>query len=111
MEGSNQTFLENILSQIMEHQAHQVALLERLVEQTTPGANIAANWLDPEQAAAALGLNITKSKSHRVRLSWLRRQGFLTKFRSGNPPKYDRADIEQCAEKIRAGKIHFPSSF
>lgn len=70
-----------------------------------------SSWIGPDEAAEILGFNITRSGSHRVRISWLCRQGFITKFQATRPRRYDRADVQACAEKLRNGKIHIPSTF
>lgn len=109
--NAEQVSLEEImvaqLSKIIKLQEEQNILLLKMMEAEEKAQN---SWIDPEEAAAILGLNITPSKSHRHRVAWLTRQGFITKFRPGRPPMYDRADVEACAEKIRQGKIHFPST-
>ena len=104
------TFDEIIVAQLaklVKLQEEQYTMLYKMVQadQKDKGA-----WIDPEEAALILGIRITPSRSHRPRIAWLTRQGFITKFIPGRPPVYDRADVEQCAEKIRQGRIHFPSA-
>lgn len=92
---------------IAEMQSRQYNLLKDFIE----ASKAPSPWIGPDEAAELLGFNITKSGSHRVRITWLCRQGFITKFRSSRPRRYDRADVLQCAEKLRNGKIHIPSTF
>ena len=104
------SFDEIILSKLNQliklQEKHHEAVLALIDASRQPSA-----WIGPDEAAELLGFNITKSGSHRTRITWLCKQGFITKFRSSRPRRYDRADVLQCAEKLRNGKIHIPSTF
>lgn len=98
------------MRKLIDMQERQTQLLEEMLQQQREGIK-PKTWLTPEEAAEILGLQVTPSRSHRPRLAWLVRQGFITKYRKGNPPAYDRNDIEQLADKIRNGKVYVPSHF
>lgn len=66
-----------------------------------------SDWVDPEEAAVILGLNITKSKVHRANLRWLIKVGFLKQFRPGRPPVYYRNELERVSKKIASGEIGY----
>ncbi len=64
-----------------------------------------SDWVDPEEAAVILGLNITKGRVHRSNLRWLIKQGFVKQFRPGRPYKYYRNELEKISKKIASGDI------
>lgn len=92
---------------LIEMQSKQYNLLQEFVKNHRQPST----WIGPDEAAEILGFNITRSGSHRTRITWLCRQGFITKFQATRPRRYDRADVQACAEKLRNGRIHIPSTF
>ncbi len=63
-----------------------------------------SEWLSPEDTAQMLGIPLTKSRSHRVRVANLVRRGLLNKVRVGRPPYYWKEEVQQLSMKIRDGK-------
>lgn len=64
-----------------------------------------SDWVSPEVTAQMLGIPITKSRSHRVRIANAFRRGLLTKQRSGRPPYYWKEEVQQLSLKIRDGRV------
>jgi len=63
-----------------------------------------SDWISPERTAQLLGIPITPSKTHRVRVANAFRRGQLTKQRAGRPPYYWKEEVLQLSLKIRDGK-------
>ena len=92
--------LDQLVKALRENTAIQKALLEEMRQQRSP-----KKWVGPDEAATILGLNIVKSRKHRLRVSALVRRGLLTKVRDGRPPAYYREEVLQLSEKVAAGKV------
>lgn len=63
-------------------------------------ATEASGWVTGEEAAQILGLGSTRP------LQYARTHGFLTKFASRRPYRYDRNEVKALAEKVRSGKVY-----
>jgi len=63
-----------------------------------------SDWISPERTAQLLGIPLTQSRSHRVRIANAFRRGLLTKQRVGRPPYYWKEEVQQLSLKIRDGK-------
>lgn len=69
------------------------------------------DWCSGDEAAKLLGMKLTKSGTHRRRVAWLAKQGFIPRFRAGNPYMYWRDDVKVLSPKIASGEVILPSSF
>ena len=66
-----------------------------------------SDWVDPDEAATILGIQLQKSGNHRRRVRWLAEKGFLVKYRPGKPPAYWREELEKVSAKIARGEIAY----
>jgi len=92
------TMMQDLISAIERNTAANNELISLLKRERQP-------WISPEEAARLLGLPLTKSRSHRRRLSRAVDRGQLTEVRAGRPPSYYREEILEAAEKIRRGEM------
>lgn len=92
----------NVLQALLENTAAMHKLIELIEAKETR-----SDWVDPEEAARILGLNITAANNHRKQLNWLINKGFLKQFRMGRPPVYYRAELEKVSKKIACGEIGY----
>ena len=92
----------NVLQALLENTAAMQKLIELIEAKETR-----SDWVDPEEAARILGLNITAANNHRKQLNWLINKGFLKQFRMGRPPVYYRSELEKVSRKIACGEIGY----
>lgn len=67
-------------------------------------------WVDPEEAAKILGLNITARKEHRKRINLFINRGLIKIFVPGKPPRYSRAELTRLAESVAKGELSYPTT-
>lgn len=94
--------MEELLQAIQEN-TRVVSRLVHLME----ARETRSNWVDPDEAATILGIQLQKSGNHRRRVRWLAEKGFLVKYRPGKPPAYWREELEKVSAKIARGEIAY----
>lgn len=67
-------------------------------------------WVDPEEAAKILGLNITARKEHRKRINLFINKGLIKTFIPGKPYRYSRRELTQLAEAVAKGDLAYPTT-
>jgi len=86
--------------------------LDEILDRITrlEGATLAPSpWLSPEEAAAALGWSVTKSRQYTRRLKYCRDKGYLKSFSNQRPYSYDRQEVSRLSDQIKAGAVIIPS--
>lgn len=92
----------NILQAIQENTAAMNRLISIIEARETR-----SEWVDPEEAAVILGLNVTKGRQHRKNINAMISRGLIKTFIEGRPFKYARTELEQLASKRLKGEIHY----
>lgn len=92
----------NIVQALQENTAAMNRLISIIEARETR-----SEWVDPEEAARILGINITKANQHRRNINAMVRRGLIKTFIEGRPSKYNRTELEQLASKRTKGDIHY----
>jgi len=91
-----------ILQAIQENTAAMNRLISLMEAKETQ-----SEWVDPEEAARILGINVTKGNHHRRRINAMVQRGIVTTFIEGRPFKYLRTELEKVAAKRMRGEIEY----
>ena len=97
--------LREALQPLLDHIREQTTALNRLADAMERERN-ASPWISAEEAAPLLGLS-TGNKNYARRISWLGRQGFLTRVKDGKPRLYWRDEVVKVAAKVATGDIAY----
>ncbi|MEL7376075.1 MAG: hypothetical protein AAFN65_03875 [Bacteroidota bacterium] len=65
-------------------------------------------YLDDDDMIKLFGWKKTKSRNHKKKLAWLRRQGHLSRFGSMKPFTYDRIEAQNVARQVHSGVLFIP---
>lgn len=66
-------------------------------------------WISGDEACAMLGIPITKSGTHKLRLQWLRESGFLSRFGCRKPYTYSKKEVQEVLNRIEKGTVVIPA--
>lgn len=105
------------LKQQMADMAKQFEGLKQLVayvanavgktEDAKPGP--AGEWISSDEACVLLGIPISKSGTHKNRLTWLRQSGYLSRFGCRKPYTYSRKEVLEVLDRIKRGVLAIPA--
>jgi len=98
--------MEDLLKRLIEIEIANADRMDRIIGLLERDQ---APFLEPDDACRVLGIKLTTSGRHRVRLKFFREHGFLTKFGSRNPFTYERNEVKDLASRIAQGKVQMPA--
>jgi hypothetical protein len=104
------TLLEEVTRMRTEFQSLKVLVATVLNEVGRPAeAKPMSQWLSGDEVCTLLGIPITRSNTHRLRLQWLREKGLLSRFGCMRPYTYAREEVMEVLRKIQKGTLVIPA--
>lgn len=88
---------------------YQVATMVATDKKSAQRAGHSEEWISGDEACAMLGIPITRSGTHKLRLQWLRESGFLSRFGCRKPYTYSKKEVQEVFNRIEKGTVAIPS--